>query len=122
MVLVDTSSWIQQLRRTGDREIRGRVESLLKAGEAAWCPMVRLELWSHVSGANERKVLREYEDVLPDLPISDAVWKRAQDVGDRARHRGITVPASDLLIFACSQHHKVDMEYNDKHFDLLAGI
>lgn len=42
--LIDTSSWIEQPRSGGDRVVRERVESLLLSGEAAWCPVVRLEL------------------------------------------------------------------------------
>jgi predicted nucleic acid-binding protein len=122
MVLVDTSSWVQQLRRNGDPEVRERVESLLQAGEAAWCAIVRLELWSRVGGDRERKILREYQSVLPDLLIDDAVWKLAQAMADRARRNGITVPASDLLIFACSRHHQVDIEHKDKHFADLSGV
>ena len=57
MRLVDTSSWIEQLRRGGDAAVRERVEALLMAGEAAWCPIVRLELWN--GARSERKRSQE---------------------------------------------------------------
>ena len=58
MKLVDTSAWIHQLRRKGDAAVRSRVEALLKAGEAAWCSAVRLELWNGVGSEAGRRILR----------------------------------------------------------------
>ena len=69
MKLIDTSSWIEQLRRDGDATVRVRVEELLSAGEAAWCPIVRLELWNGARGEAERQVLREMEADIPTLEI-----------------------------------------------------
>ena len=58
MKLVDTSAWIHQMRSKGDPLVRARVEELLQAGEAAWCAMVRLEVWAGVGDERERRALR----------------------------------------------------------------
>ncbi len=34
----------------GDRDVAERVRALLETGEAAWCPMIRVELWNGVRG------------------------------------------------------------------------
>ena len=94
MVLVDTSSWIHFLRPDGDRDVRARVESALRAGTARWCPLVRLELWNGAGGEREKKVLREFERVLPELAIDDAVWSGARDLARRCRAAGVTAPAT----------------------------
>jgi len=60
-VLVDSSLWVHQLRRSGDRAKRDRVNPLLQNGRAAWCPAVRLELWRGVTNDIERRVFRRYE-------------------------------------------------------------
>ena len=54
-VLVDSSLWVHQLRKSGDAGKRDRVNALLESGEAAWCPAVRLELWRGVTNDTERK-------------------------------------------------------------------
>jgi hypothetical protein len=43
-VLVDSSLWVHQLRKSGAPAHRDRVNALLENGEAAWCPAIRLEL------------------------------------------------------------------------------
>ncbi len=55
------------MRRVADLSVRERVEHLLAAGLAAWCSIVRLELWSGVSGEAERAALLDYEQRIPEL-------------------------------------------------------
>src|SRR5207245_10681330 len=96
-VLVDSSLWVHQLRKGGEPAKRDRVNALLESGLAAWCPVVRLELWRGVTNDAERKTLRQYEKLLPEYEISSNVWERAVRLADRGRAAGITVPLSDLL-------------------------
>ena len=122
MTLVDTSAWIEQLRRGGDVAIRTQVETLLSAGGAAWCPLVRLELWNGARGAEERTVLEEIDASIPSLGIDDAVWSDAVALASDARVRGITVPATDLLVASCARHHDVPLLHCDSHFDLITKL
>lgn len=122
MVLVDSSSWIHLFRPDGDKTVRSRVEQALQAGVACWCPMVKLELWNGAAGDREKKVLRDLERLLPELAINDDVWKSSFDLAKRARTKGITVPASDLLIAACAQAHGARLESSDSDFELLAKL
>jgi len=120
--LVDTSAWIHQMRPKGEPAVRARVEALLRVGDAAWCPMVRLEIWAGVGTDRERHVLAEYAAVLPELSIDREVWSRACEIAGRARRAGKTIPASDVLIFACAQRHGVAVEHADTHFDVLERL
>jgi len=120
--LVDTSSWIEQLRRGGDAAVRARVEELLSTGEAAWCPIVRLELWNGARGKTERAVLREMEAELRSFAMGSPVWDGAVALASSARRKGITVPSTDLLVAACARHHGVAIEHCDDHFDLIASL
>jgi predicted nucleic acid-binding protein len=122
MVLVDTSSWIHFLRPDGDGGVRSRVEAALRAGTARWCPLVRLELWNGAGGERERKVLREFERLIPELSIDAEVWSDACDLARRCRAAGVTVPASDALIASCARHHGVDLEHADADFDAIARV
>lgn len=84
--------------------------------------MIRLELWNGAGGEHEKKVLREFERVLPELPIDDDVWQAAYELARSARTAGISVPATDLLIAACAQRHQVELEQSDSDFELLAKL
>lgn len=122
MKLVDTSAWVHQMRPKGDPAVRARVEALLRSGDAAWCAMIRLEIWAGVGNDRERQALAEYAAVLPDLPIGPEVWDAACELASQARRAGRTIPASDMLIFACAQQHGVEVEHADAHFDLLQRL
>lgn len=122
MVLVDTSSWIHMLRNTGDLGVRHRVNVALRSGEACWCPMVRLELWNGARGQREKRVLREFDGALTALPIDNDVWEVACDLAREARSRGVTIPATDLLIFACARRHGAVLESADSDFGRLAQL
>ena len=122
MVLVDTSSWIHFLRPDGDAVPRSRVAALLQAGTACWCPVVRLELWNGAGGDREKRVLREFERLLPELAITAQIWAEAYELARRCRGRGVTVPATDLLIMACSRHHGAGLEQSDSDFDQILAV
>ena len=122
MKLVDTSSWVHQIRRRGDPSVRARVEQLPRNGEAAWCPVVRLELWAGVGSDTDRKLLREYQKHLPELAMNGEVWEKACELADRCRRAGKTIPPHDLAIAACAQYHGVEIEHEDEHFSVLSAV
>lgn len=121
-VLVDSSLWVHQLRRSGDPALRDRVNAWLMDGRACWCPVVRLELWRGVTSDAERKALRAYEARLPDLAITPEVWEAAIRLADGGRAAGVTVPLADLLVFACARTHGVELAHDDRHFDQLNDL
>lgn len=122
MVLVDSSSWIHFLRPNGDPEVRARVQARLLNGDACWCPLVRLELWNSAAGERDRRILRDFDAVLPELPIDDETWSGAYELARRARSAGISVPATDILIAACAHRHGAELETADSDFALLATL
>ncbi len=122
MTVIDTSAWIEALRRDGDEAVRERVRQALFSGEARFAPFVLLELWNGARGDSEKKSLREFEKFVPTLPCDDAVWKLAIRLSQRARSAGITAPAADLLIAATALRHKAGLLHNDAHLDALAQL
>lgn len=122
MKLVDTSAWIHSLRPDGDPAVAARVRIALEIGEATWCAMVRLELWNGARGDREKKVLREMEQTLTDLPTTAEVWELAVDLAQQAKMKGLTIPATDLLVAACARYHEVGLEHADSHFDQIANL
>ena len=109
------------LRPSGDPTIRARVEAALTSGQARLCPPVQLELWNGARGQKERAVLRKLAAAIPELPIDKDVWRTAYDLARGARARGVTVPATDLIIAACAIRFGAALESSDSDFDLLAA-
>jgi predicted nucleic acid-binding protein len=81
-----------------------------------------LELWNGAGGERERKVLREFERLLPELAINQAVWDAAYDLARRARSAGISIPATDILIASCARHHQAELEHSDTDFSRLEKL
>jgi len=122
MKMVDSSSWVHALRRSGDETVRERVRILVTTGQAVWCAAIRLELWAGVGADPERQMLTEFEKRIPELSITDEIWQEACELADRCRKSGRRVPANDLLITACARHHDVELESADAHFDFLKTL
>lgn len=110
------------LRPNGDPAVRDRVKAALTSGQACWCPLVQLELWNGARGGQEQQVLRDFASVLPELSINDGVWQQAYDLAQRARARGVTVPAADVVIVACARYHGAALETADTDFALLVSV
>jgi predicted nucleic acid-binding protein len=122
MKLVDTSSWIDTMRHNGDFMVRARVQILMKSGAAAWCDMVRIELWNGLRGHAERQMMDALEEDITLLPTTDAVWQKARLLAQRSRAKGLTVPSADLVIAACAWEHRVELEHDDAHLTALATL
>jgi predicted nucleic acid-binding protein len=122
VILVDTSSWIEAMRIRGNAGVRERMTFLVRTGQAAWCSAVRLELWAGIGDAHERKILTEFEQVIPEFDITSETWDFACELASRGRKAGKTFPASDLLIAACARLHKVEVESADTHFAVLMKL
>ena len=121
-VLVDTSAWIDALRRDGNPEVRSLVRAATVEGRAVLCDLVLLELWNGAHGSGEQRLLRELERDLEKVPTSLAVWEAASQLARNCRKAGISAPATDILIAACAQHHGLEILHRDAHFDYIARV
>lgn len=121
-VLIDSSAWIHGLRKDGNSKIRLAVKSCLNDGSACLCEPVLLELWNGARGVSERRYLAEIQNVLEVLPTSPRVWSRSYRLADKARARGITVPAIDILIISVAAEYKSDLLHDDAHFTKLIPL
>ena len=125
MVLVDSSVWIEALRRSGRLDVKLALEGLLEEYEASWCGPVKLEV---LGGARpqERKALEEQFSYIPYFPMTDAAWDAAKNLAWRLRDQGCTAPWNDILIASLSVKAGCRIYAVDKHFNLMyeagAGI
>ena len=125
MVIVDSSVWIEALRRDGRLEVKLALENLLEEYEATWCGPVKLEV---LGGARQqdRHTLETHFQCIPYFPMADASWEAAKDMAWRLRDRGCTVPWNDILIATLSVKADCRIYTVDKHFEMMhhagAGI
>lgn len=119
MVLVDSSVWIEGLRRSGSLAAKLALEALLESYEAQWCSPVRLEV---LGGARkeERTRLGRHFSVIPYRPVREEDWERAVALAWRLRDGGLTVPWLDVLIAAVAIHDEVRLYSVDAHFEEIA--
>jgi predicted nucleic acid-binding protein len=120
--LIDTSSWVHALRKSGDAQVRERVRALLVDGQGAWCDIVRVELWQGVKAKAEANFLRDLDANLTLLTMTSEVWNLACALGQRSRAAGKPVPTTDLLIAACALTHHASIEHCDKHFEIILAL
>lgn len=119
MVLVDSSAWIEALRRNGDLRVKLAVEGLLDAYEAQWCTPIRLEV---LGGARreERTRLGHWFSVIPYRPVREEDWERTISLAWRLRDGGLTVPWVDVVIAAVALHDQVRVYAVDAHFQEIS--
>jgi predicted nucleic acid-binding protein len=122
IVLVDSSGWVQMLRRSGDPAIRAKVLDIFEDGRAAWCELIRVELWRGAGSDDDRTILRQFEIELPSLELSAAVWTLSCELAQQCRRKGRPIPTTDLIIYACAKVHRVELIHRDNHFDVLASL
>jgi predicted nucleic acid-binding protein len=125
MVLVDSSVWIEALRRDGSVSVKLALEGLLEEYEAAWCGPVKLEVLGGAR-AQDRKKLEEQFSCIPYFPMADAAWDSAKNLAWRLRDKRCTTPWNDVLIAALSVKAGCRIYAVDKHFEMMyhsgAGI
>lgn len=86
------------------------------------CDMVRLELWNGARSTKDQRTLREMEAELATVPTTPEVWTLASEMARLARSKGHSIPASDLVIAACAEHHGLTLIHQDSHFDRLLQL
>jgi predicted nucleic acid-binding protein len=118
MTLIDTSAWIEFLRRNGDSVVKGQVASYLEAGEAAVCAPIEFEL---LSGARPAEISDIHAAVsfCRMLEFSQACWRRAADVERELRAIGVTVPRDDIFVATAALEYDLPIYCSDAHFELM---
>lgn len=124
MNLVDTSAWIEYLRRTGS-EVNISLRSMIADGEQlATTDVVIMELLAGASTAATRQAIRALMNrcvMLPTRPLFD--YEVAADIYSRCRADGFS-PANtnDVLIAAVAIGRQVPLLAADADFERIAAV
>jgi len=121
MKLVDTSAWIEFLRKKGDPAIKQAVARLIDADLAAWTCPVRFEL---LSGARpgERADVEQVLGYCRHIPFECEDWREAAAIERQLRSRGLTIPRNDLFVAAAAIRAAIPVICRDAHFDAIRRV
>jgi len=118
VIVVDTSVWVDALRR-GDSETARRLQGLLDADEVALPLPVRIELLSGVS-ARDRPALERALSALPVIRPTDDSWAVIERWTTAAARAGQRFGLTDLLIAALADEIGGLVWSTDRDFERLA--
>lgn len=118
MILIDTSAWIEFFRARGKPAFKSRVADCLSCGEAAYTCPIRFEL---LSGARREEIASVLEglEFARRIEFTAAHWDTAATHGAKLRAKGVTVPASDLLIATLADSEGLLVLSRDRHFEMI---
>jgi predicted nucleic acid-binding protein len=121
MVLVDSSVWIEAMRRQGDLLSKVALRALLEEYEAATCSPVLLEV---LGGARkeERKGMQEDFSVIPHIQAGPKDWTAAVENAWKLRDHGHSLPWNDVLIGTIALRRQLRTYANDKHFAIMGQV
>ena len=121
MVLVDTSVWIEVLRRGDGLDL----ETLIDFDDVVTCPPIVQEVLQGIRDPAAHALVREAMLALPTVesPMPLDVYLEAAELFRAARRGGFTVRSSvDCVIAACAARHSLAVLHRDRDFEALAKV
>lgn len=121
MILVDTSVWIELIRKGS----RIRPGASFDVDEAATCLPVVQEV---LQGIRDEGLFRHAREAMLALPIVESpmsleVYQRGIELYRLARRQGLTVRSpADCLIAACALRHDLLVLHRDRDYPALARV
>lgn len=120
-VLIDTSIWIEALRRSGSAAARRIVSQAVEPGLALVNGLILVEVLRGARDEGELSRLERLFDATTCLPLDRSTWSRAARLGFDLRRAGVSVPTVDLTIAACALEADVPILHADAHFELIGA-
>jgi predicted nucleic acid-binding protein len=121
MKLVDTSAWVEFLRRKGDPKVKHAVARLLQADQAACTCPIRFELLSGAK-ADEETDLEQALALTQNYPFGPDDWRAAAILERRLRTKGLTIPRNDIFVAIKAIGLRQPVVCRDRHFDAIKKI
>ncbi|MBM3837586.1 MAG: PIN domain nuclease [Verrucomicrobia bacterium] len=116
MRLIDSSAWVEFLRRRGDPNVKSLVARLLQADHAAYTCPIRFELLSGVK-PDEEDDLEQAFALSRHVVFEPSDWRDAALLERQLRARGLTIPRNDLFVATVAIRTGLPVVCRDTHFD-----
>jgi predicted nucleic acid-binding protein len=115
MKLVDSSAWVEFLRRRGNPNVKHTVGQLLQADQVAYTCPIRFELLSGVKPGEETDLERAFA-LSHHFPFEQNDWLEAARLEGRWRSRGLNIPRNDLFVATVAIRTGLAILCRDAHF------
>ena len=118
-ILLDTSAWIAYFRPAGWTELKTAVQGALLDGQMMTCCPVRTEL---LVGARDEHHFHRLDRLLSGLPqvrLTDSLWREAARLGLRLRAASVSVPLPDLVIAQAALAADAVLWHIDQHYERI---
>jgi predicted nucleic acid-binding protein len=120
MILVDSSAFIEYYRPSGSPRVRAAVADAIAADLVAVNGVVWVEIIAFAATESDyRKLISDFE-IFRWLELGSHSFNLASELGFMLRRKGITIPATDLIIAASAVQHEATLYHVDSHYDMLA--
>lgn len=122
MILIDSSALIEYYRAEGNENYKRWISESIEADLTA----INALIWTEILAFTKSQI--EYDLIVSDfssfywLPLDKSVSNRAAQLGFQVRRKGVTIPPTDLLIYACAVVHDADLIHYDNHFNEIAAF
>jgi predicted nucleic acid-binding protein len=120
MILVDSSAWIEYYRPQGRLDVKQAVAAAIEVDQVAVNGIVHVEIVTFAPDADAFDQLSSDFGAFHWLELTKADFERASQLGAGLRRQGHTIPATDLIIAACSIRAGATLYHLDAHFDAIA--
>ena len=121
MILLDTSAWIEVLRKPA----RLRLEEIAEVDEVATCLPVVQEVLQGFRDETAYRTAREAMFAFPmvESPLRPEIFQAAIDLYRAARRAGLTVRSGvECVIAACAMRNGLVVAHHDRDFAALARV
>lgn len=117
MHLVDTSVWIEFLRKSGSAVIQARLRPLILHGQVGVGNWIVLELMTGLRRTENPAHLLDRFSPITHLPFPDEAWPRAWNLASSLRKHGVTPTAADCFIATVAMEAGVPLIHCDGDFE-----
>lgn len=121
LVLIDTSAWIEYLKKTS-HPITREVESALILNVAATCQLVLAELIQGARSEKETDLILDLASVVKVLNESESTWQEAGFLSNKLRKQGKPIALIDCYLAVLAKENKAVILTLDKHFSVIEEL
>ena len=119
-IIVDTSIWIEYFNN--NTNIVNFIEERIMEDFLFMTGPIVTELLQGVKTEKEYEKLKNSIDAIPYLEITLGNWKKAGNISNKLRRKGIKIPLTDIIISAVAISNDAKVYSLDKHFEKIPAV
>lgn len=120
--LVDSSVWLEFLRRQGSPACQQAVAGLVGRREAAFCGLIEFELLAGARTPRDEEYVRITFEMCRRLDMKESLWGEAGRAQFQLSRKGKRVGLGDLLIATVARAYKVPVVTRDADFERIRDL